>query len=97
MSDSGFVHSGMFDLTDETWGTGPLEEYNGKTAAQMREELRRMARTSQIKPVKFTYGPQTGIEGEAVTDQPVRFRVEETQPGLFRFIAIDVDPDKEQP
>jgi hypothetical protein len=80
-------HSGVVDLRDQRWGTGPRAEFAGKTAAEMRALLRALAGEGRTSPVPLSVGPEAGDAGAG--RPAARVYVEEPLPGLFRFLALD--------
>ncbi len=85
-----FAYSGLIDLREETLGTAPLQEYGGKTAREMREELKRLAALSAETPLPFSAPKEASATSEAFSSDAVRMEVEEIEPGVFRFTAVDV-------
>lgn len=75
------------DLRDETWGTAPRPEFDGKTAAAMRDIFREtVARSRQEGSVSFKYQSIVVLNGVRV------YVVQEAEVGLYECIAIDRTP-----
>ncbi len=83
----GTVDYFTLDLRDERWGADPRHEFNGQTAAQMRDALAQAVRESQEHALDgFTFDTRVVLNG-------VRIRIEEEiDPGLYRSVAIDGRP-----
>lgn len=83
----GTVNYFTLDLRDERWGAEPRHEFNGQTAAQMRDALAQVVRESQERaPVGSTFDTRVVLNG-------VRIHIEaKVDPGLYRSVAIDDRP-----
>lgn len=51
-----YGYQARIDLRDSRWGGGPLKEFGGKTAAQLRAALRAAARPGRLKQLVFGSG-----------------------------------------
>jgi hypothetical protein len=83
----GTVYHFTIDLRDEVWGTAPRPEFEGRTAAELRDVLANVHQESRDgKSFKLRY------ENIAVLNGVRIYIEEEVAPGLYRCVAIDQVP-----